>query len=150
MNQPEKKRLNEEEKRRYQAIIEAVMYLAQVTPYDTLYAVSQLARAMSKPVKAHMGVAKPLFRYLAGYTDFSITYKEGAFRLAAFSDANWGNTPDNGRCRSSYIMMLANAPISFKVGLQALITQSTIEEALDNRLATRGPPLIQLAMPAQD
>ena len=51
LNQPE-------EKRRYQAITRAVMYLAQVTRYDILYAVIQLVRAMSKPAKAHMGAAK--------------------------------------------------------------------------------------------
>ena len=130
LNQPEEKLLNEEEKRRYQAITGAVMYLAQVTRYDILYAVNQLARAMSKPAKAHMRTAKHLLRYLAGSTDFSITYKQGSFRLAAFSDANWGNNPDNGRSTSSYIVMLANAPISFKVGLQGLTAQSTMEAEL--------------------
>ena len=54
LNRPEKKLLNEEEKRRYQAITGAVMYLAQVTRYDILYVVNQLARAKSKPAKAHM------------------------------------------------------------------------------------------------
>ena len=117
LNQPEEKLLNEEEKLRYQAITGAAMYLAQVTRYGILYAVNQLASAMPKPAKAHMGAAKHLLRYLAGSTDFSITYKQGGFRLVTFSDANWGNNPDNGWSTSSYIVMLANAPISFKVGL---------------------------------
>ena len=77
-----------------------------------------------------MGAAKHLLRYLAGSTDFSITYKQGGFRLTAFSDANWGNDPDNGRSTSSYIVMLANAPISFKMGLQGLTAQSTMEADL--------------------
>ena len=130
LNRPEEKLLNEEEKRRYQSITGAVMYLAQVTRYDILYAVNQLARAMSKPAKAHMGAAKHLLRYLAGSTDFSITYKQGGFRLAAFPDANWGNNSDNGRSTSSYILILVNAPISFKVRLQGLTAQSTIEAEL--------------------
>ena len=96
LGQPEKL-LNEEEKRRYQAITGAVMYLAQATRYDILYAVNQLARAMSKPAKAHMETAKHLLRYLAGSADLSIIYKQGGFRLVAFSDANGGNNPDNGR-----------------------------------------------------
>ena len=130
LNQPEENLLNEEEKRRYQAITGAVMYLAQVTRYDILYAVNQLARAMSKPAKAHMGAVKHLLRYLAGSTDFSITYKQGGFRFAAFSDANRGNNPDNARSTSPYTVMLANAPISFKVGLQGLTAQSTMEAEL--------------------
>ena len=77
-----------------------------------------------------MGTAIHLLCYLAGPTEFSITYKQGGFRLAAFSDANWGNNFDNGRSTSSYIVMLANAPISFKVGLQGLTAQSTMETEL--------------------
>ena len=107
-----------------------MIYLAQVARYDILYAVNQLARAMSKPAKAHLGAAKHLLRYLAGSTDFFITDKYGGLRLASFSDANWSNNPDNGRCTSSYIVMLANAPISFKVGLQGLTAQSTMEAEL--------------------
>ena len=129
LDQPEEKLLNEE-KQRYQIITGAVIYLAQVARYDILYAVNQLARATSKPAKAHMGAAKHLLRYLAGSIDFFITDKYGGFRLAAFSDANWSNNPDNGRCTSSYIVMLANAPISFKVGLQGLTAQSTMEAEL--------------------
>ena len=63
LNQVEKKLLNEEEKWRCQAITGAVMYLAQVTRYDILYAVNQLARALSKPAKAYMGAIKHLLCY---------------------------------------------------------------------------------------
>ena len=101
------------------------MYLGQVTRYDVGYAVKQLARAMSKPSKAHMAATKHLLRYLAGTTNFEITYKRGGFKLTAFSDANWGNNPDNGKSTSSYIVFLSNGPVSFKVGLQGLTAQST-------------------------
>ena len=117
--------LNKEKKRRYQVITGAVMYLAQVTRYDTLYAVYKLARAMPKPAKAHMGATKHLLCFLAGSTYFFITYKQGGF-----SDVNWGNNPDNGRSTSSYLAMLANAPISFQVKLQGLTAQSTMEAEL--------------------
>ena len=42
------------------------MYLAQRTRYNILYAVNQLARAMSKPVKAHMGAVKHCFATWSG------------------------------------------------------------------------------------
>ena len=85
---------------------------------------------MSKSVKAHIGAAKHLLCYLDGSTDFSIACKQAGFRLAAFSDANWDNNPDKGRSMSSYIVMLANAPISFKVAVQGLTAQSTMEAEL--------------------
>ena len=108
--------LNQLEKQRY-----------QVTRYGILYVVNQLARVISTPVKTTMGAAQDLLRYLALSTDFFITYKQGGFRLASFSDANWGNNLDNGRPTSAYIVTLTNAQIIFKVGLQGLIAQSTME-----------------------
>ena len=70
--QPAETLLNTEQTRRYQAITGSVMYLAQITRYDVMYAVCQLARAITKPSKTHMGAAKQLLRYLAGTIDFSI------------------------------------------------------------------------------
>ena len=95
-----------------------------------MYVTSQLARAMLEPSKAHMAATKHLFRYLAGTTEFSITYKRGGLYPTAFSDANWGNNPNNDRSMSSYLMMMAKAPISFKAGLQTMTTMSAIQEEL--------------------
>ena len=128
--QPAETLLNTEQTQRCQAITGSIMYLAQITRYDVMYAVCQFARAMSKPSKAHMGVAKQLLRYLAGTTDFNIVYKGGGFKLSAFSDANWGNNPDNGKSTSAYLVMLSKAPISFKSGIQSLTAMSTMEAEL--------------------
>ena len=87
-------------------------------------------RAMSKPSKAHIGAVNDLLRYLAESIDFSITYKEGDFKLTAFSDANWGANPDNGKSTPLYIIILSNGPISFKVDIQGLTAQSTMEAEL--------------------
>ena len=68
------------------------------------------------------------FTVLTLYVDdilFLSASKQGGFRLSAFSDANWDNTSDNDESTSSYIVMLANAPISFKVRLQGLTAQFT-------------------------
>ena len=127
LDQPADRLLDEREKQRFQSIAGALMYLAQVSRYDILYAVYQLARVMSKPSKAHMGAAKHVLRYLAGSVNFPITYKRGGFKLTTYTDANRGGNPDNGKSTSSYIVMLANGPISFKVGLQSLTAQSTME-----------------------
>ena len=84
---------------------------------------------MSKPSKTHMAAAKHLLGYLAGTTNFAITYKRGGFKLTAFSDANWGNSPDNGKSTSSDIAFLSDGPVSFKVGLQRLTAQQSTMEA---------------------
>ena len=127
LDQPKEILLNEKGKRLYQSFTSAAMYLVQVCRYDILYTVKQLARAMSTPSKANMEAATHLLSYLDGSTDFSITYKQGGFKLKTFSDANWGANPNNGKSTSSYIIMLSNDPIRFKVGNQGLTTQSTME-----------------------
>lgn len=71
-----------------------------------------------------------MLRYLAGTKDFAITYKRGKFTLDAFSDANWGNNPDNGKSTSCYIVLMCKAPISFKTGQQSLTAMSTMEAEL--------------------
>ena len=58
--------MNTEDKRRFQVITGSVMYLGQVTRYDIGCAVNQLARAMSKPSKAHMAAAKHLLSQVPG------------------------------------------------------------------------------------
>ena len=86
------------------------MHLVQVSRYDILYAVNQLARAVSKPSKAHMGAAKHVIRYLAESLNFPITYKRGDFKLTTYTDANWGGNPDNGKSTSSYIVDACQRP----------------------------------------
>ena len=62
--------------------------------------------------------------------DFVITYKKGGFKLTAFSDAIWDNNPDNGKSVSSSIGFRSITPVSFEVGRQGPIAQSTMEEEL--------------------
>ena len=127
-----------EEEQRFQAITGSVMHLGQVPRYDNLYAINQLARAMSKPSKAHMAAAKHLLRYLAGTVDFAITYTQGGFKVTAFSDANWGNNSDKGKSLTSCIVFLATAPVRFKVGLRGPTAQFTMEaEVVAAALATK-------------
>ncbi|CAM9671511.1 unnamed protein product, partial [Sphacelaria rigidula] len=114
IKQPVEKLLNEVDAKRYQSIVGSVMYLAQVTRYDNQYA---------------MGGAKLFLRYSAESINHSIYCKKGKFHLTPFPDANWGNNPDNSKSTSSYIM-LARAPVRFKVGLQGRTAQSTMEADL--------------------
>ena len=116
--------------RRNQGIVGSLMYIAQVLRYDIRYATGQWARPMAKPSKVHMAAAKHTLRYLAGTTNFDITYKKGGLKLAIFSDSNWANNPDNGKSTSSYVTMLANAPMSFRSGLQGLTSMSIMEAEL--------------------
>ena len=85
---------------------------------------------MSKPSKIHMGAAKQLLRYLAEAVNFSIIYKREGFKLAAYPDVSCGNNPDSSKSMYLYIVIVANGPINFKVGLQGLTAQPAMEVEL--------------------
>ena len=74
--------------------------------------------------------AKNALRYLAGTTDVDITYKKDGFKLADFSDSNWAKNPDNEISTTSYLMLIANAPVSFKPNQQSLTAMSIMEAEL--------------------
>ena len=88
LNQPADRLLDGQGKQLYQSIAGALMYLAQVSRYDIIDTVNQLARAMSKSSKARMGASKLALRYLARSAKFPITYKRGGFKLTTYTDAN--------------------------------------------------------------
>ena len=124
--------MNKKDKRRFQAITGSVMCLGQVTRYDVGYAVNQLARAMSKPSKAHMAAAKHLLRYLAGTTNFAITYKREGFKLTAFFNANWGNNPDNEK----FDFLLHSVSFGWPGQLQGGVARA--DDTIDHRGRARG------------
>lgn len=66
------------------------MYLAQVSRYNILYAMAQLARGMPEPSKAKMGASKHLSASPLGRVHRLLyhTYKRGGFKFGAFSNAN--------------------------------------------------------------
>lgn len=106
------------------------MYLAQITRHHVMYTPCQLARAMSKPGKVCMGAAKHLLRYFAGTRAFSITYKQGGFKVSGFSDANWGSSPDNRKSTSAYLIMMYQAAVGFDSRIHSLAAMSTTEAEL--------------------
>lgn len=80
--------LNKEQQQRFQAFTGYVPSVGQMTRHYTLYALNQLVRTKSKLSEAHMAAAKHLLRYLAMVMYPAPTYKQGRFKLTAFSDAN--------------------------------------------------------------
>ena len=80
-----------------------------------------------------MGATKLVLRYLAGTINFDITYHKRSTTLTAFSEANWGNKPENGKSMSSYIMVMSNGQFSYKVGHEGITAQSTMERNLSQQ-----------------
>ena len=93
------------------------MYLDQILRYTIILQLGPTRSCYVEAAKVNMGAAKNLL-YLAGTTDFTIVYKNGGFKLTAFSDSNWDSNPDNNKSTSCYIMMFSRASVSLTSGVQ--------------------------------
>ena len=128
-NQPEETLLDEEGKKRYQSITGAPMYLGEVIRYDTLLpSTSWRGKYQNFKNPYESGQAPPS---VLGRVHKLLNYLQaGRTQAYAESNAKRRHNPDSDKSTSSYIVMLANGPISFKMAFQSLTAQSTMEREL--------------------
>ncbi|TFY53990.1 hypothetical protein EVG20_g9889 [Dentipellis fragilis] len=111
----------------------SLLYLAQGTRPDISYAVGVLCRFCAYPGQAHWKAVKHLFRYLKGTLDLKLAYGGPSFSAApkelfsAYSDADHGGNPDNGRSTSGYVLHIGAGAVSWSSKLQPFVTKSTTE-----------------------
>lgn len=105
--------------------------MSQTTRWDKAYAVSQLARRMSKPTDTQIQAGKRVLRYLKGEPDQKIVYWTGRFQIPSLSDASHGMAdPDKMRSCSEMIIFLAGRLTSYAPILQQISAQSSTESEL--------------------
>jgi hypothetical protein len=82
----------------YRQIIGSVLYLSNNTHPNTLYAIGQLARFISKLAAIYLQICKQLLRYLTGTIKVRITYSSRHNELLLlyyiYTDSTWGTEED--------------------------------------------------------
>lgn len=112
----------------YQEAVGSIMYLAQCTRPDVLFAVSQLSRFNVNPGPKHWEAVKHLLRYLRGTSKLKLRYtKHSSSDLNGFSDANWASDLDDRKSTSGYIFMLQGGAVSWCCKRQPTVALSTCE-----------------------
>ncbi|GLB46012.1 putative integrase core domain containing protein [Lyophyllum shimeji] len=90
----------------YQVAIGMLMWAAIATRPDITFAVQHLSQFSQHPAQEHFTAVKRVFRYLKGTIDIGLNYSGTAFDrekiFRVFSDADWGNSPDDRRSISGY------------------------------------------------
>lgn len=90
----------------YKQIVRSLMYLTSTRP-DIMHAVSLISRYVENPTEIHLLVAKRMFRYLKGTTDFGIWYKSGSdSSLIGFSDSDYAGDIDDRKSTSGFVFIL--------------------------------------------
>ncbi|KAK2577746.1 hypothetical protein KPH14_012773, partial [Odynerus spinipes] len=112
----------------YRELIGGLMFLAQSTRPDVLYAVIKLSQYNSNPGKRHWDQAKHILRYLNGTRDYSITYRAcNKPRIEVYCDADWAGDLDDRHSYSGMVLLIGNDPVQWKSSKQKSLSTSTME-----------------------
>jgi hypothetical protein len=130
--------------KQYQTVVGSIMWPAQMSRIECLFAVAQLSRYLTNPTSEHLKQGIRVIEYLLTYPNDGICFDSsgteiGQPSLQGYSDASFADDLDSRRSICGYLFTLGNTgPISFKSGRQPLVAQSTTEaEYIAMTLAAR-------------
>ncbi len=100
----------------YQTLLGEIMHLVVKTRPDLAYSVFLLAEFSSNPTDKHRKALKRVLHYLQRTKDLGLCYTcaPGLLSFSAWTDASWGEDPDNIRSTSGFVILLAGGPVAYK------------------------------------
>lgn len=112
----------------YQEAVGCLMYLAQSTRPDILFAVNTLSRFNNNPGLKHWNAVKHVLRYLRGTSGFKLVYKKDAdSSIVGYCDADWGSDLDERKSTSGNVFLAQGGAISWMCKKQPTVALSTCE-----------------------
>ncbi|XP_036340550.1 secreted RxLR effector protein 161-like [Rhagoletis pomonella] len=112
-------------KREYQSLIGALMYLAISTRPDILHSVCKLSQKNSDPHSEHE--AKHVLRYLKGTIDLKLRYHRLGHPIECYVDADWGADVGDRKSYTDSAFYAAGAVFSWKSKKQNVVALSSTE-----------------------
>jgi hypothetical protein len=115
----------------YAQLIGELHYISNSTRPDIAYAVNKLASYTANPSLEHYTAVKRILRYLAGTTDYGITYKAHTTTtnnnfFYGYSDAAYANSEDS-KSTSGYVFLAAGGAITWRSKKQTTVALSSTE-----------------------
>jgi hypothetical protein len=123
---------SEEMKSEYRSLIRSLGYCAITACVDITYSVSVLSRHLVKPCKRVVLATKRVIKYLRCACDLVITWSTQSdgttnWKLTGSVDASFANCQMTRRSHGGWINFLNRRPVSWKSGLQPIVTLSRCE-----------------------
>lgn len=116
----------------YRELVGCLMYLMVTSRPDICAAVNYFAGFQCGASEQHWVHLKRILRYLRGTDDFKLVYgrDKPAETLEAFTDADWGNDPNDRRSVSGFVIKLHGSTVSWATRKQSSVALSSTEAEL--------------------
>ncbi|XP_055542859.1 uncharacterized protein LOC129728442 [Wyeomyia smithii] len=125
----------------YQEAVGCLMYLAQCTRPDILFAVNLMSRFNTNPGLRHWEAVKHIFRYLKGTSKMMLQYSvTGDSKLIGYTDADWASDLDDRRSTSGYVFVMQGGAVSWSCRRQTTVSLLTLRSGVHGPICygTRG------------
>ncbi|CAB0017367.1 unnamed protein product, partial [Nesidiocoris tenuis] len=103
------------------------MYPAVSTRPDIAYPVNWLSQFNNCHTIEHWNPAKKVLRYLKKTPTHGLMFRKTGKQLQGFTDADWGNCPDDRRSYTGYFFTLGGAAITWQARKQSTVALSSVE-----------------------
>lgn len=113
--------------RPYRELVGGLIYLANATRPDIVYAANTLSRFCSDPGEEHWHLAKRVLQYIKGTKSYGIKYMRNKQKLVAYTDSDWAGDVEDRRSQSGSVLTLAGGAVTWKSKKQPTVSLSTME-----------------------
>jgi hypothetical protein len=119
----------------FRSLIGSIAYCSTALRYDINYVVSTLSRHLARPCKNAVDAARRVIQYLLTTRDFAIEWKSSRQSqqdqtdnvLIGAVDASFAMDTHTRRSHGGYINFVNDGAVSWKSGLQSIVTLSSCE-----------------------
>lgn len=112
----------------YKEAIGCLLYLAQVTRPDIVFAVNKLSRFCNNPGKEHWLGVKRVLKYLQGTKDLKLCFKkEESNDITGYCDADWAGDPGDRKSYTGYTFLFQRGSVAWNSCKQQTVALSTAE-----------------------
>ena len=114
----------------YREIVGSLIYVMTGTRPDLCFVITMLSQHMAKPVKAHLGMAKHVLRYIKGTLDYTLKFEKSceSLDLKGFCDSDWAGSEDRHSVSGYAFQLCENGSlISWRSQKQKTVALSTCE-----------------------
>lgn len=124
---PEGYQASKHPQNQYQQLVGSIMWPAQMTRIEAILPAHLLSKYVCNPTEGHLAQVVRTLAYLTQHPNDGICLggSPQSLVLEGFVDSLFGDDPDSRRSTCGYIFRLGEGPVSFKSGLQPLVTQSS-------------------------